>query len=105
MITLAELGNMASEPELLESIQAPALVLHSPGDFAASQAASQAAFPSLGSDDKRYVMVDARNNHHLLWDWDHEDVKAEIMAFLAPSLPIDPAAGPGATLAHPPLPD
>jgi carboxylesterase len=86
VLTLAELGRRASEPEILAAIRMPVLVVHSPGDFAAAQAASEAAFPLLGSAEKRYLRVDARNNHHLLWDHDHELVKAEIMAFLLPGL-------------------
>ncbi len=93
VITLAELGDRASDPELLGSIEVPVLVVHSPGDFAADQAASLEAFPHLGSADKRYVTVDARNNHHLLWDWDRDAVKADIMAFLEPSLPALEAPG------------
>jgi esterase/lipase len=72
---------------VLGAIEAPTLVLHSPSDFAASQAASVAAFPFLGSAEKRYVTMDPRNNHHLLKDWDREQAKAEILTFLAPSLP------------------
>jgi carboxylesterase len=89
VITLAELGRRASQPETLGAIQVPVLMMHSPSDFAAAQIASEAAFPMLGSEDKRYVRVDARNNHHILWDHDHEAVKAEIMAFLRPGLAPD----------------
>jgi carboxylesterase len=84
---LADLGERARDPAVLGAIEAPTLVLHSPSDFAASQAASVAAFPFLGSAEKRYVTMDPRNNHHLLKDWDREQAKAEILTFLAPSLP------------------
>ena len=87
VLTLAELGERASDPAVLGAIDAPVLMVHSPGDFAASQAASEAVFPLLGSSDTRYVRMDARNNHHLLWDYDREVVKNEIMAFLRPDLP------------------
>ena len=91
---LADLGARARSPEVLGAITAPTLVLHSPSDFAASQAASAAAFPQLGSAVKRYVTMDPRNNHHLLKDWDREQAKAEIVAFLAPALPGDGATAP-----------
>lgn len=86
VLTLAELGRRASDPSVLAAIQAPVLMVHSPSDFAAAQQASEAAFPLLGSADKRYVLADARNNHHLLWDYDRELVKAEVMAFVQPDL-------------------
>ncbi len=86
VLTLAELGRRASQPEVLGAIEAPVLMVHSPSDFAAAQAASAALFPSIGSQDKRYVEVDPRNNHHLLWDYDRELVKTEIMAALRPLL-------------------
>jgi carboxylesterase len=94
VLTLAELGQRASDPALLGAIDVPVLVVHSPGDFAASQAASEALFPLLGSSDTRYVRMDDRNNHHLLWDFDREVVKNEIMAFVKPDLPL-PAATDG----------
>ena len=87
VLTLAELGRRASDPAVLGAIQAPVLVVHSPTDFAAAQTASEAAFPLLGSADKRYITADARNNHHLLWDYDREQVKAEVMDFVRPDLP------------------
>lgn len=88
--TLSELGERARQPELLGSITMPVLMLHSPSDFAASQEASEQAFASLGSEDKRYVRVNERNNHHLLHDWDRDQVKSEIMAFLQADLPSKP---------------
>ncbi len=87
VLTLARLGERASDPAVLGAIDAPTLVLHSPGDFASSQAASEALFPLLGSSDNRYVRMDERNNHHLLSDYDRAVVKDEILAFLAPVLP------------------
>ncbi|MFH1463380.1 MAG: alpha/beta fold hydrolase [Pseudomonadota bacterium] len=88
---LAELGELARSPAVLGDVTAPTLILHSPSDFAASQAASAAAFPLLGSEEKRYVTMDPRNNHHLLKDWDREQAKAEILTFLAPALPPEGA--------------
>jgi len=79
---LGELGRRASQAEVLGAIQAPVLVLHSPGDNAASPRASMLAFQLLGSDDKRYVAIPKRNNHHLLWDWDREQVKQQALEFL-----------------------
>ncbi len=93
VLTLAELGRRASDPALLAQLEPPLLVMHSPGDFAASQAASARLFPLMGSAQKRYVQVDARNNHHLLWDYDHELVKAEILDFTRPLLPAPADAG------------
>ena len=87
VLTLAELGQRAGDPVVLGGIDAPVLMLHSPGDFSASQAASHTAFPLLGSSDTRYVLIDARNNHHMLWDHDRAAVVQEITAFLAPDLP------------------
>jgi carboxylesterase len=86
VLTLAELGRQASDPAVLGALDMPVLVLHSPGDFAAAQAASEAAFPLIGTTDKRYLRVDARNNHHLLWDWDRALVKQEVLDFVQPVL-------------------
>jgi len=86
VLTLAELGRRASQADVLGTITAPVLMVHSPTDFAAAQSASEAKFPLLGSTEKLYVKADPRNNHHLLWDYDRDLVKAEIMAFVQPVL-------------------
>ena len=88
VITLTELGRRARDPAVLAAIQAPVRVFHSPSDGAASFRASYAAYQLLGSQDKGFFRMDARDNHHLLWDWDAEEVKQQVVEFLAA-----PAAG------------
>ena len=52
------------------------------GDQAASPSRIEEAFGAIGSTDKRIVWYED-SNHHLLWDYDREAVKAEILAFVA----------------------
>ncbi|MCF6286202.1 MAG: hypothetical protein L3K26_13570, partial [Candidatus Hydrogenedentes bacterium] len=60
----------------------PGLVLHSQGDEAASPDASAEAYGHIASTDKQMLWYTERSNHHLLWDYDAEDVVAKIVQFL-----------------------
>jgi len=80
--TLAELGHRASAPETLEGMQAPVLLLHAPGDVAASPEAAESAVSEMASTDKRMVWLE-RSNHHIFWDYDREQVFEEVRAFVA----------------------
>lgn len=81
--TLARLGELAREPATLGAILTPTLVLHAEGDNAASPDATRRAFENIGASDKRIVWYTRRSNHHLLWDYDAEDVKRQILEFIA----------------------
>lgn len=79
--TLIKLGERTRDPELLARIQCPVLVLHSRGDRAASPSRSEKGYAAIGAPDKRIVWYED-SNHHLLWDYDREAAKAEILAFV-----------------------
>jgi carboxylesterase len=79
---LLEIGRDARSRSTLEAIDGPVLLVMSEGDDAASPRAARAAFETIGSADKRALWL-TRSNHHLFWDWDREQVKSEIVAFLA----------------------
>lgn len=81
--TLINLGKQARDPDLLARVNCPVLVLHSHGDQAASPSRSEKAFESIGSQDKRIKWYE-ESNHHILWDYDQEDAKKEIVEFLRP---------------------
>jgi carboxylesterase len=70
-------------PAILGQVKCPLLVLHSKGDRAASPAATEEAFPLFGSQDKKIVWYE-RSNHHLLWDYEEVEVKAQILDFVKP---------------------
>ena len=78
---LTELGRRASSHDILGRITCSVLLLHSRGDEAASCKFSETAFNKLKSSDKYAVWL-TRSNHHILWDYEHETVIAEIVRFL-----------------------
>ncbi len=78
---LIHLGQQARDPDLLARVTCPVLVLHSHGDQAASPSRSEKAFEAIGSQDKRIKWYE-ESNHHILWDYDQEDAKREIVGFL-----------------------
>jgi carboxylesterase len=80
---LIRLGKQVRTPEVLGKIQCPVLVLHSRGDRASSPKRCEKGYELIGSSDKRIVWYED-SNHHLLWDYDREAVKAEILGFLEP---------------------
>lgn len=80
--TLDQLGKRARQPEVLQAIDCPVLVLHARGDEAASPEASHEAFEKIASKNKHFQWYTERSNHHLLWDYDREDVKRRIIEFL-----------------------
>jgi carboxylesterase len=80
---LIRLGKWARDKETLAKVTCPVLMLHSWGDRAAAPKRAEKAFEAIGSADKRAVWYE-ESNHHLLWDWEREEVKGEILRFLAP---------------------
>jgi esterase/lipase len=79
---LAKLGLRAQSAETLAAIDCPVLLLHSEGDRAADPAASRRAFEAIGAKEKQSRFYTERSNHLLLWDYDAEDVKERVLAFL-----------------------
>ena len=79
--TLAELGERARASECLDRVTCPVLLLHSHGDEASSPEAAEKAWEGMASTDKRIAWFD-RSNHHLFFDYDREEVVAEILTFL-----------------------
>lgn len=80
-VVLGRIGARARRPEVLRSIKAPVLLIHSHNDVASSPVEAEKAFRQLGSEDKRIVWLD-RSNHHVFWDYDQDRVLDEITAFL-----------------------
>lgn len=80
---LDELGKMASAEATLQQIDVPMLLLHSWGDEAADPKAAQKVFDQISSADKEIHFYDKRSNHHLMWDYDSEDVMRRVVEFLA----------------------
>ncbi len=78
--TLAELGHRANSPATLEKVRTPVLLLHGPGDVAASPSAAADAVSKMASAEKRVVWLE-RSNHHIFWDYDQEQVFDEVMGF------------------------
>jgi len=79
--TLIEMGRRAGNPEILDDVTCPVLLVQSHGDLAASPKASAKAFEQIGATNKRAVWLD-RSNHILFWDFDRDRVAEEIIAFL-----------------------
>lgn len=78
---IQHLAARARDPDVLESVQCPVLILEGTQDLAASPAAIDEAFIHIGSAEKKLVKLD-RSNHHLFWDYDREQVDEEILNFL-----------------------
>ncbi len=94
LLTLAEVGRRAADPDALAAITCPVLLVHSRGDVAASPDAAAEAFERMGAEDKQAVWFD-RSNHHLLYDYDREEVAQTVLAFadrVAAAAPTPPAA-------------
>ena len=80
-VTLNKLGKQANAPEVLDGVQCPVLMLHSPGDVAAAPEAAERAFNAIASEDKRLVWLE-KSNHHVFWDYDQDLLFEEVLAFL-----------------------
>lgn len=80
--TLEALGRQARDPQTLEKITVPLLMVQAEGDEAASPKAGREAFERIRSPDKTHRMFSERSNHHLLWDYEAEEAKAVILEFL-----------------------
>lgn len=80
--TAIELAERACSPETLAKVTCPTLVLYSAGDKAACPKTTARAIKHIGSNEKEFVCYTKRSNHHLLWDYDAEDVKQRVSEFL-----------------------
>ena len=81
-LMLNDLGRRVKEASVLDSVTCPVLMLHSHGDVAASPAAAERAFESMASQEKELVWL-PNSNHHIYWDYDHEQVEREVLEFAA----------------------
>ncbi|HIJ64666.1 MAG TPA: alpha/beta fold hydrolase [Candidatus Hydrogenedentes bacterium] len=81
LLTLFDVGDRANQPEVLENVTCPVLMLHAPGDAAASPEAAKRAFNAIASNDKRAVWLE-RSNHHIFWDFEQADVFETVEDFV-----------------------
>lgn len=81
MQPLVEIGRKLNDPELLTQVQCPVLMLHAPGDIAASYGGAKEAFAEMGSGDKRFVDL-PNSSHHVFWDYDKDLLQREVLAFV-----------------------
>jgi carboxylesterase len=79
--TLTSLGRWAGSADVLARIVCPVLTIHSSGDVAASQAATQKAVDAMASPEKPTLWLN-RSNHHVFWDHEREQVIEAILDFL-----------------------
>lgn len=79
--TLTAIGAHAYDPETLQAITEPTLLLHGKLDFAASPKAAKIAFDQLSSEQKQFREL-RNSDHHLFWDYDRLHVYQEIVKFL-----------------------
>jgi carboxylesterase len=78
---LLALGHMVRQPEVLQKVACPVLMVHSPHDGAANPKAAEEAFNTFSSTDKQIVWFN-NSDHMLLWDYDREEVKRTLLDFL-----------------------
>lgn len=79
--TLFEIGNMASQPEVLRRVNCPVLLILPRWDTAASPKASMKAFEKIGSKNTRAVCL-TESDHQIYWDYDRQQVCDEILRFV-----------------------
>lgn len=79
--TLAQLGERARDPNLLAAITCPVFMIHSRGDEAADFDAALTALEGMISATPEMMAPADRNNHHLLWDHDAEEIKAAVVKY------------------------
>lgn len=79
---LLELGRRAYNEDTLTAITEPVLLLHGDFDFAASPNASKTALDLMASESKTHVRLH-ESDHHIFWDFDREEVYAEILKFVS----------------------
>jgi carboxylesterase len=80
-LALSALGRRASSPAVLDNVTCPVLMLHAPGDIAASPECAQQAFDAMASQEKRLVWLE-RSNHHVFWDYDQKQLQEAVLEFL-----------------------
>jgi carboxylesterase len=80
-VTLSKIGERVNDPQVLQKVTCPVLMLHAQGDIAASPEASERALNAMASTDKQLVWLE-RSNHHVFWDYDRELVATEVLAFV-----------------------
>jgi carboxylesterase len=80
-LTLLEIGRRANQDEVLDRITCPVLMLHGPGDVAASPEAAAEAVERMASEHKRVVWLED-SNHHIFWDLEADTVVKEVGRFL-----------------------
>ncbi len=78
---LLALGRHVRQPEVLQKVTCPVLMVHSPHDGAANPKAAEKAFNTFSSTDKQLVWFN-KSDHMLLWDYDREEVKQTLVDFL-----------------------
>ncbi len=81
LLCLQNVSAKAKSDETLINVKCPLLLIHSRGDVAAAYEHSEQAFAKVAAEDKRMVTLD-RSNHHVFWDFEREQVYAEIEAFI-----------------------
>ncbi|MCL4693294.1 MAG: alpha/beta fold hydrolase [Candidatus Hydrogenedentes bacterium] len=79
-VMLNDLGRRVRSREVLDNVTCPVLMLHSHGDVAASPEAAEHAFGEMAAADKELVWL-PNSNHHIYWDYDHDQVEREIAKF------------------------
>ncbi len=78
---LDEIGKQARQPETLERIHCPILLLHSINDVAASFTEAQRAFKIIPAEQKKAVWLE-KSNHQIFWDYENGQVAEEIVQFI-----------------------
>ena len=81
--TLITLGRMARDPQRLQELTCPVLVIQSTGDDAASPRASRQAFDRIASLEKQWLGL-TQSNHHVFFDYEREQVAEAVLRFLGP---------------------
>lgn len=78
---LAKFGALARDPDILEFVECPLLMIVARDDFAASPRRAAEAYEHVNSENKRLVWLE-NSDHHVFWDYEREQAIEEVRAFV-----------------------
>jgi len=75
---LISLARKANNPEVLQKVACPVIVIHSRKDEAACPITAKKAFQTMAAEEKKFVLLN-RSNHIIFWDYEAEQAIEEVV--------------------------
>jgi len=80
-LTALEIGEQARDPELLDRIQTPVLLIHAHGDTVTSPLAAGEVVANWGSPTREIIWLE-KSDHVIFWDHDEATVVESVLRYL-----------------------